>query len=138
MIIFPRSRKRALIIGVIPLIDVAFFLLIFFMVAGTIEKFEVIPVEPPKAESSKLVDEGHIVILLGKRDEVVVGDELVSLEKMESTVKGLLRENPAKVITIKADGSIPAERMLKVMDALKRAGAQSLSIATERKVVGAQ
>ncbi len=137
MILFPRKRERVRSIGVIPLIDVAFFLLVFFMVAGSVEKFEVIPVTPPEAESSKLMDEGHIVILLGKRDEVVVGDNLVSLEDMESTVKGLLKENPAKVITIKADGSIPAERMLKVMDALKRAGAESLSIATERKTGGA-
>lgn len=133
MIGFPKKRTRTRSIGIIPLIDVALFLLIFFMVAGSIERFEVIPIAPPKAESSTLVDEGHIIILLGTHEEIVVGDELMTLAEMEANVKGLLKANPAKVITIKADGSIPAERMLKVMDALKRAGAESLSIATEHK-----
>jgi biopolymer transport protein ExbD len=133
MITFPKRPSRARVTGIIPLVDVAMFLLIFFMVAGSIERFEIIPVEPPKAENSKLMDEGHIVILLGKRDEIVVGDDLVSLADMEATVKGLLKENPAKIITVKADATIPAMRMLAVMDALKRAGADSLSIATERK-----
>ncbi len=29
------------------------FLLIFFMVAGTVEKFEIIPIDPPVAQSGK-------------------------------------------------------------------------------------
>ena len=42
---FKRTRKNTTSIGLIPLIDVAMFLLIFFMVAGTVEKFELVPVD---------------------------------------------------------------------------------------------
>lgn len=131
MMDFPRNLKKSREVGLIPLIDVAMFLLIFFMVAGTVEKFEIIPVEPPKAESGKLLDEGHIVILLGSRDEVVVDDELTDISGMEALLKPLLSAHPGKIITVKADAAIPAVRMIEVMDRIKLAGGQNLSIVTQ-------
>ena len=37
---FPRTRKKRIEISLIPLIDVSMFLLIFFMLAGSIEKLD--------------------------------------------------------------------------------------------------
>ncbi|MBV8938490.1 MAG: biopolymer transporter ExbD [Alphaproteobacteria bacterium] len=128
---FARTRTRRREIGLIPLIDVAMFLLIFFMVAGTIEKFELLPVTPPHAASGKLVDEGHMVILMGTHEELVLDDELVTPEQLEKRVAEQIEANPNKVITLKADENIPAVRMIAVMDQLKRAGARNLSVATQ-------
>lgn len=127
---FERTRVRRREVGLIALIDVAMFLLIFFLVAGTIEKFDIIPVTPPKAESGKLVDEGHLVILLGTHDEIVAEDELVSIDRMADIVRERISGNPNKVITLKADANIPAVRMIEVMDRIKQSGGKNLSIAT--------
>lgn len=128
---FERVKVRRRDISLVALIDVALFLLIFFMVAGSIEKFEIIPIDPPYAESGALLDEGHIVILIGKREEVIVGDELITLEELEAMVRRQLKLNPAKVVSVKADAAIPASRMIRVMDAVRRAGGTHLSIATQ-------
>ncbi len=128
---FARTRKQSRGIGLIPLVDVAMFLLIFFMVAGTVEKFELIPVTPPKAGSGKLMEEGHIVVLLGAHEELVVDDELVTMPTLEKIIHDRISANPNKVITIKADAAIPAVRMIEVMDHIKLAGGKHLSIATQ-------
>lgn len=128
---FARTRRKSRQIGLIPLIDVAMFLLIFFMVAGTIEKFELIPIAPPNADSGKLMDEGHIMILLGARDEVVVDDELTNVDALSAYIRQKLASNPNKVITVKADATIPAVRMIQVMDRIKEAGGNNLSIVTQ-------
>lgn len=128
---FPRTERKRLTISLIPLIDVSIFLLIFFMVAGTIEKFEIVPVDPPVAKSGKLMDEGHIIILLGRHDEIIVGDEIVPMEEMQAMLAPDLKANPNKVITVKADASVPANRVIDVMDAIKAAGGRNLSIATQ-------
>lgn len=128
---FPRNRKKMRAIGIIPLIDIAMFLLIFFIVAGTLEKFEIIPITPPVAESGRLMDEGHIMILLGSREEIVINDELSDLKAMEADVKKQLAANPNKIITVKADAGIPAVRMIQVMDRIKNAGGKNLSIVTQ-------
>ena len=128
---FSRNARRRPVISLIPLIDVSIFLLIFFMVSGSIEKFEIIPVDPPVAKSGKLVDEGHVFILLGKYDEVILGDEIVDIPQMQGILAADIKANPNKVITVKADASVPANRVIDVMDAVKAAGGRNLSIVTQ-------
>lgn len=130
---FPRTHRKRVEISLIPLIDVSIFLLIFFMLAGSIEKFEIIPVDPPVAQSGKLMDEGHITILLGRRDEIIVGDEIVAMEQMQQMLSPELKANPNKVVTVKADAVVPANRVIEVMDAIKAAGGKNLSIVTQSK-----
>src|SRR5580704_16123656 len=130
---YPRTRRRVIEISLIPLIDVSMFLLIFFMVAGSIEKFEIIPIDPPVAQSGKLMDEGHIVILLGRHGEIIVGDDIVPMEEMQKMLAPDLQANPNKVVTVKADATVPANRVIEVMDAIKAAGGRNLSIVTQSK-----
>lgn len=128
---FSRTPRKRTTVEIIPLIDVAMFLLIFFMVAGVMEKFEIIDVTPPRAESGKLVDEGHMVVLLGKREELVLDDAMVTLPELEAEVHEQVAANPNKIITLKADASIPAVRMIAVLDRIKAAGGRNLSVATQ-------
>ncbi len=132
---FPRTRKKTIEISLVPLIDVSMFLLIFFMVAGSVEKFEIIPIDPPVAQNGKLMEEGHIVILLGHHDEIIVGDEIVPMEEMIKMLEPQLKANPNKVVTVKADATVPANRMIEVMDAIKVAGGKNLSVVTQSKAL---
>jgi biopolymer transport protein ExbD len=132
---FPRTRKKTIEISLVPLIDVSMFLLIFFMVAGSVEKFEIIPIDPPVAQNGKLMEEGHIVILLGHHDEIIVGDEIVPMEEMMKMLEPQLKANPNKVVTVKADATVPANRMIEVMDAIKVAGGKNLSVVTQSKAL---
>ncbi len=133
MLDFERTRKKPFVANIIPLIDIALFLLIFFMVAGTVEKFEIIPIEVPEARSGKLIDEGHIVILIGTRDEIVMDDELITSEELVARLKPQLEGNPNRVVTVKADANIPAVKMIAVMDYIKLAGGRNLSLVTHSK-----
>jgi len=132
---FPRTRKKHIEISLIPMIDMSMFLLIFFMVAGSIEKFEIIPVDPPVAQSGKLMDEGHLSVLLGRHEEIILGDEIVAMDQMLQMLKADLQANPNKVVTIKADATVSANRMIEVMDAIKAAGGRNLSVVTQSKAV---
>lgn len=128
---FPRTRRKKIEISLIPLIDVSMFLLIFFMVAGTVEKFDLVPIDPPVSRNGNMMDEGHIEVLLGTHDEVILDDEIVTIEDMQKTLAGLLADNPSKVVTVKADAVVPANRMIEVMDAIKAAGGHHLSVLTQ-------
>lgn len=135
---FERTRKKNLEISLIPLIDISMFLLIFFMVAGAVGKFEIIPIDPPVAANGHLVEEGHLVILLGKRDELIIGEDIIPLEQAKEFLAPILEKNPNKVITVKADAAAPAGRVIDVMDAIKLAGGKQLSIVTQSKAIIAE
>lgn len=130
---FERTKRKKIEISLIPLIDVSMFLLIFFMVAGTVEKFELIPIEPPVSQSGKMMDEGHISILLGEHDEIILGDNLVTMDELKQTLNRELAANPNKVVTVKAYAISPANRMIDIMDIIKAAGGKNLSILTQSK-----
>ena len=131
---FSRAPRKRATISMVPLIDVSIFLLIFFMVSGSIEKFDVVPVDPPVAQSGKLMDEGHLTILLGRHDEVIIDDEMIEVKQIVEKLGDDLKANPNKVITIKADATVPANRVIEVMDAIKLAGGKNLSMITQSKV----
>lgn len=132
---FERAPRKHLEISLIPLIDISMFLLIFFMVAGVVEKFEMIPIDPPVAQSGKMVDEGHLVILLGRHDELIIGEDIVPLIEARDYLEPVLSRNPNKVITLKADATVPANRVIDVMDAIKGSGGKKLSVVTQSQAV---
>ncbi len=128
---FERTRRRKIDISLIPLIDVSMFLLIFFMVAGRIENFDLIPIEPPVSRHGNMMDEGHVSVLLGAHDEIIIGDEMVTIAEMQKMLTPELTDNPNKVVTVKADAVVPANRMIEIMDAIKAAGGKHLSVVTQ-------
>lgn len=131
MVAIQRTNRRNHEISLVPLINVVFLLLIFFLVAGTLTKFEIVPIDPPEADSGKILDEGHIVILLGKYQEIIIGDELVDKEDIIPIVSKSLKNYPEKVITLKADAGLPASALIEVMDLVKAAGGRNLSLVTQ-------
>lgn len=129
-----RTSKRGKEISLVPLINVVFLLLIFFLVAGTISKIEIVPIDPPLAESGKILDEGHIVILLGRYDEVIIDDELVLMDDIIPVVSKSLENHPQKIITLKADSRVKASRLIEVMDMVRAAGGLNLSLVTQSPI----
>jgi biopolymer transport protein ExbD len=127
-----RSKKPVKEISMVPLINVVFLLLIFFLVAGSIEKIEVLKIETPVAESGEMVDQGHMVIVLGTRNEIIVNDQFVASEaELEKWVKEQLADNTDRLITIKADAKANASRVIDLMRMLEGAGGQHVALATE-------
>lgn len=132
---FARAPRKRIRISLIPLIDVSIFLLIFFMLAGSVQRFEVVAIDPPVAQSGKLTDEGHVVILLGRHEEIILGDEMLNLPELQQRLLPLLKDNPGKVITVKADAALAASRAIEVMDAIKASGGRNLSIETQSRAM---
>ena len=128
---FVRTRKKAKAISMIPLIDVMLALLIFFLIAGRLEQVEVLKVAPPVSKSGEELAQGTILIVLGKHDEVLINDELGTLEDVIPKVKEQLKYNSKRVITLKADNRMNATKLIEVMNAIRAAGGENLTLATE-------
>lgn len=126
-----RARQSKNELPVLPMVNVVFLLLVFFLVAGSIQKVEVVPIDPPIAESGKVLDEGHIVIALGRYEEIVLNDDMVTEDDIVPMVSKQLKDHPNRIITIKADSSLPAKKLIRMMDYVKAAGGQNLSLVTQ-------
>lgn len=135
---FQRRTRKPRPITVISLIDVMFVLLLFFMIAGHLEKVPPVKINLPKADSGQLLDEGPVTVMLGKYGEVIVNDTVLEETQVLEELKRQLMVNPERVITIKADQHLEANRLVQFMEAVKAAGGKNLSLVTQSADGGAK
>ncbi|MES2985141.1 MAG: biopolymer transporter ExbD [Pseudomonadota bacterium] len=128
---FARTTRKLRAISMVSLIDIVFTIILFFIVAGHMEKFSIIPVDLPSADSGQRLDEGPIVVMLGKYGEMLINDELFDPEQAASELKRQLAVNSARVITIKADAMLEANKLVDFMELIRAAGGKNLSLVTQ-------
>lgn len=116
--------------GLIPMINVVLLLLVFFLVAGSIEKFEALGVDLPVAKNGKMLSDGQVVVILGAQKEIVVNDDFVSPAGFKQAMIDQLAGNPRKIISLKADLSLPSTFMIAIMNEIKEAGGTNISLIT--------
>ena len=123
-------------IGLTPLIDVVFLLLIFFMVSTTFERSSELNIELPVA-SAKANDPGDAVIDVtidaggGVRVEglLLADPETASVRRaLTAAAKGL----DAPPLVVSADALTPHQSVVTVMDAARQAGLHKLTFAARR------
>lgn len=123
-----RHKKTIRRIGLVPMINVIFMLVFFFLVGGQLQTVQILDVDLPEAKSGELLDEGPVEILLGKYGEVIINDVLFSDATALVELKNHVQNNPDRIVTIKADKHSSANRLVAFMELIKQAGGQNLSL----------
>lgn len=129
----PKRRKEP---GLISMINIIFLMLVFFLVAGNVENFEIIPFNPPVAKSGKVLEEGEVEVVMGAYDELIINDEMVTLADFVPAMRRQLATNPEKIITLKADEAIASPNLIAIMDRIKQAGGKNVSLVVQK--IGAE
>ncbi|MGE9267730.1 MAG: ExbD/TolR family protein [Verrucomicrobiales bacterium] len=119
-------------INLSPLIDVVFLLLIFFIVTTVFVEETGINVSKPRAASAEDLEKQAILIAVTAEGSVWQGGREIGIEGIRAVVTTLLEENPETPVIIRADEATPTSRTVEVIDAAKLAGAESVSLATEK------
>ncbi len=121
-------------IMIIPMIDIVFFLLVFFMISTLYMNTEQqIPLSLPKAASSSAKTIEPVSVTLTKEGRVFIGKDAVKAEELQGKISGMLAQNNAQAFVIRADEGIAYGKVIDALNALKLAGASHVSVATERK-----
>jgi biopolymer transport protein ExbD len=128
---FNRTSRKLGAVSMVSLIDIVFVIILFFIVAGHLEKFSIIPVELPLADSGQHLNEGPVVAMLGQHDEIIINDELYDAAKAQAELKRQLAVNPERVITIKADAGLEANKLVDFLEMIRVAGGKNLSLVTQ-------
>ncbi|MEG5175307.1 biopolymer transporter ExbD [Microcoleus sp. B3-D7] len=119
-------------INIVPLIDVTFAILTFFIVSSlSLSKSEGLPVNLPKAATSQVQDSpAKITVTIDAQGKLLVDKKSVNLEQIESTVRQVMGSNPNSLIVLNADRSVNHGNVVEVMDRLRRIKGAKLGIAT--------
>jgi len=121
-------RKRASRDVEIPtssMADISFLLLLFFLVTTTIDVDTGIGlVLPPPVEDTDIVkvkEENIIKVLVNAAGDVLLNDELTSLQQIHEIVANKLRNNRKLIVSIKTDRNTPYRIYIAALDEIKQA-----------------
>jgi biopolymer transport protein ExbD len=131
-IIFTKTRKPMRKISLVPMINVIFMLIFFFLVGGHLQPVNILEVDLPDAASGTMLDQGPIEVLLGKYDEIIINDVLYSKDNALAALQQQLDINPERIVTIKADARSSANKLVAFMELARLAGGQNLSLVTQK------
>lgn len=116
--------------NLIPLINIVFLLLIFFMLAGTFKSADQLDVSPPSSLSQKSAEEEQVVVLLSATGRLAIGEREVDLSELRGVIMERLSAEPELQVQLKADESLAAEALIEVMESLRDAGLKKLVLLT--------
>ncbi|MBE2278568.1 MAG: protein TolR [Rhodobacteraceae bacterium] len=119
-------------INVTPFVDVMLVLLIIFMVAAPLMTVGV-PVELPKTAAAALPTEQEepLTISLTADGRIMVMNAEVPEGEFIPKLKAIAAERQSDKVFLRADGSLPYERVAQVMGALSAAGFNNIGFVTE-------
>ena len=111
--------------------DIAFLLLIFFLVTTTIDtdKGLGIVLPPPGDMEIEIRKENILNCLINSQGKVLLDEEPTSVEKIHRIVGERLRSNDKLIVSVKAHPKTAYSDYVKVIDQLKMADAKRISIA---------
>ena len=86
-----RIRKKRLP-NLVPLINIVFLLLIFFMLSGTLSKKDLFEVEPPSSYTASNAESPEIIILISYDNKISIDDKIISSNELEAYLSSLLNK----------------------------------------------
>ena len=128
-----RNRSKAPQLALTSMLDVIFLLLCFFVTVSVFSQWEnEISIKLPSAQTSDEPDRlpGEIVLNVVRDGSVVVNGKSLSLDDLKVRLAKVARFYPGQPVIIRADGALPYERRVKVIDTCRAADVWNFSLAT--------
>lgn len=131
---FKPSHKKKTSINIIPMIDVIFFLLVFFMLFTTFRTNPFgLEMQLPEAVTATEQKEEHIVININENGEFFHEENQVSISELRNNIADSFNENPNLTVILNSDKNARYEHIITVMDNLRKIGVYNIFLAAERR-----
>ncbi len=115
--------------NVLPLINIVFLLLIFFMIAGTLSAAAPFEVDPPAADSPAETAPPGDGVAIASDGRIAFAGRPVDASQVAQRARDWRSSNEAGVpLAVQADAGAPTERLLRVIDALRAAGIERIRL----------
>ena len=129
---FERDSKIENNVPTSSMADIAFLLLIFFMVTTIFKMEDGLPITLPRVETgAKQKRERILRVWIDAVGNIAIQDKLVEVEQIADIMITMLNENPLLIVAFNADYRTPNGIVSDVMEELKEANAVRVSFTSD-------
>ncbi|MEW6564691.1 MAG: ExbD/TolR family protein [Spirochaetota bacterium] len=129
---FKRRLQAHSVVDLVPMIDVVFQLILFFLVSTTFAILPGITLQLPSSSTAEPTAMTRLTISVLHRDEIYLNKDRVSLAELEQRLSKLSEAERAEIksVTLEADRSISYGLTISVLDVLRKSGFRGINLHT--------
>jgi biopolymer transport protein ExbD len=118
-------------VDLIPMIDVVFQLVVFFMLSSTLITRAGLNLDLPQAGAAQEAVTSSVMLSVVSEDEIYIGSDRYTLTELARVLEENRAEYESRSIAVQADRSIPYGTMVQVLDVLRRNGFRGANLVTQ-------
>lgn len=115
---------------ILPLINVVFLLLIFFMLAGRLAVSDPFEIAPPRSASEGPAASRDMLVLVDADGRLALDGRIMNDRSLEAAVAERMTDDGDARVRLKADARAQATQVVAVMELLREAGVERLALLT--------
>ncbi len=123
-----KEKNRKMEVPIASLADIAFLLLIFFLVTTTIDVDTGIGLTLPDGKETPIPAKNIANLLINQEGEILLDDETIQINELNRLARQRLTDNPNLIFLVKTDKKTKYSIFIQVLDELKIANASRISI----------
>jgi biopolymer transport protein ExbD len=111
-----RGRRGHSEVSTGALTDIMFFLMLFFLIAGTLTNPSVIRLLLPKASNNQSISKQSISVSITKDLAYFVNNEPVQSDALEDAIREATKGLPEATVIVRADEEVPVKNLVAILD----------------------
>ena len=119
-------------INILPMIDIIFVILSFFIVSSLyLVKLETIPIKLPSSQTANLEKDSLIIVSLNIENKVFVDDKFIDISILENEIRSKLRGSKNSKVVLRADKGIKYGEVILILDVLRKIENIKIGVSTQ-------
>lgn len=120
-------------INVTPLVDVVLVLLIIFMITAHLTSNGELKINLPKTAAAEASPtSAGLTVLLDGEGRLFLMEQAVDFSGLKANLAREVELNPGVRVTLAAEGRIPYQQVVKVLDTIKQSGVTRVALASDQ------
>lgn len=117
----------------IPLINVVFLMLIFFLVAASLRQFQARGIKPVVAADITNSKPARTPLLINADGKITLDGNLIDAVDLKNTLLQIADRSSLGVVFVVADRDLPASKFIDILQVAKSAGVKDIRLVAQRR-----
>ena len=120
-------------VNIVPMIDVIFAILTFFIIASLdLIRIDNIPVDLPSSRTSSLVEKKPLILTIDRDSNIFLGNKPIDSGLIVDQINEFITDPSNEILVISADKDVSHGKVVEVLDQIRSIDNLSIGISTEK------
>ncbi|MGQ0528434.1 MAG: ExbD/TolR family protein [Panacagrimonas sp.] len=128
-LVLARSRRKS-DEAMLPLINLVFLLMVFFMLVGGVAAPDALQVQPVQARQLNEAGADHLHLLVSHEGQLALGGRVFGIEQLRPQIEAWRQVHGGRSLQLKADARAEAQLVVSLLEQLRSLGLEEVQVLT--------